>query len=432
MKKITFTLLLLFGLLLNNYAIDKQTKAAEIKSGDAFSTELDGTLGLSQVSATVLSIENVVVGSVDANNEDFVATVSLNYDLDSVYLFFNVIDDSIVNTGTSYLVDNIEIYFDMDNSKNVHYPRNAGWSDTDDSFDANDFQIRLVPDVAFKANNDTIKFAGARQVYTKTDDGYSFQLNVEWVSLMPGFAQVSSTAQVSNTLIGFDVLVSDNDAVASDANRNQITYNSSTDKPFNDPSLWGTLKMLEDGTFEVVPDETEPTVPSNVAASSENSTITLSWDASTDDIAVLSYTVSLNDTPQEALAYAKALGSVEHVLRNMEEGTYNIAIKANDNNGNSSDYSDAVSVEVIIIGIKPNNIIFGTYPNPVASLLFINNAATINKVDVIGINGGVMMQKNNDKSELISLDLSTLAKGIYILKMHTNDGSVVTSKLIKE
>jgi len=53
-------------------------------------------------------------------------------------------------------------------------------------------------------------------------------------------------------------------------------------------------------------------------------------------------------------------------------------------------------------------------------------------VEVVGINGSVMSQKTNDKSELMSIDVSGYAKGIYILKMQTVDGSIVTSKLVKE
>jgi len=431
MKKITFTLLLLFGLLLNNYAAEKQIKAAETKSGDAFSTELGGALGVSQVSGTVLSIENIVVGSVD-NPQDFTGTVSISYDLDSVYMMFNITDDSIVNTGTSYQVDNIEVYLDLDNSKNVHYPRNAGWSATDASFDANDRQLRLVPDVAFATNNGS--FAGAHQIYKKTETGYSFQLNVEWTSLMPGFAQVSSTSQVSNTLIGFDVLVSDNDAVASDANRNQITFNSSTDKPYNDPSLWGTLKMLEDGSFEVVLDETKPSVPANLDANvADNSNIiNLTWDASTDNIGVLSYIVAVDGT-EEAPIFAKAEGALEYALKDMANGTYVIKVKANDNNSNQSDYSASVDAIINVVSIDDmKDIVFGTYPNPASNLLFINNASTIKSVEIISINGSVLTQKANDQSELMSLNVSGLAKGIYILKMQTVNGSVVTSKLVKE
>jgi len=69
------------------------------------------------VAGTTFPIENIVFGTVD-NAEDFTGTVNMSWDADSVYLKFIMVDDSIVNAGASYQVDNIEIYFDMDNSKN--------------------------------------------------------------------------------------------------------------------------------------------------------------------------------------------------------------------------------------------------------------------------------------------------------------------------
>ena len=78
----------------------------------------------------------------------------MSWDSDSIYMVYDVVDDSIVNAGASYQVDNIEIYFDMDNSKNIHYPRNGGWlQPIDAAYDTNDYQLRLVPDVAFAVNN---------------------------------------------------------------------------------------------------------------------------------------------------------------------------------------------------------------------------------------------------------------------------------------
>jgi hypothetical protein len=158
-------------------------------------------------------------------------------------IIFDIVDDSIVNTGTSYQVDNIEVYFDMNNSKNIKWPRNGGWvASIDPSWDADNFQFRLVPDVDFSVNNKTFKVGGITQVYTKTEDGYRFKMTFPWDSLMEGFEPAIGTQ------IGFDVLVSDNDAVASDAHRNQITFVSKTDKPYNDASLFGTLQFEQMGS----------------------------------------------------------------------------------------------------------------------------------------------------------------------------------------
>ena len=82
---------------------------------------------------SVLPIENIVFGSVDSP-EDYMGQVTLSWDADSLYMVYDVVDDSIVNTGASYQVDNIEIYLDMDNSKNIHWPRNGGWLKPGDAY----------------------------------------------------------------------------------------------------------------------------------------------------------------------------------------------------------------------------------------------------------------------------------------------------------
>jgi len=100
----------------------------------------------------------------------------------------------------------------------------------DPTFDANDYQLRLVPTVDWIDNN---SLDGVNQIYEETADGYQFKLNIAWDSLLADFDAVI------DNVIGFDVLVSDNDAVASDANRNQITWTSLTTSAFNDPSHMG-------------------------------------------------------------------------------------------------------------------------------------------------------------------------------------------------
>jgi len=382
--------------------------------------------------STDLPIDNVIVGSVD-NADDFSATVSLSWDGESIHMSFVVVDDSIVNAGTQYQVDNIEVYLDLDNSKNVHWPRNGGWMSDDPTFDDNDYQFRLVPDSAFSANNG---FEGATQIYTRTDTGYNFELSIKWNDLMAGFSQVTTTLeQVSGTLIGFDALISDNDAEASDANRNQITFNSSTDKAFNDPSLWATLKAVVTdgaGAFEVIPDEDAPSVPGNVAAAVDESTITLSWDASTDESsAVLFYTVTLDGEEQDAI-YAAEDGAVSIDFADMENGTYALAVMATDNNGNASDYSDAAEAIVDVSSIQEfRDIQINAYPNPTRNYLIIQQTNDVDNIQVISANGSVVLSKINNNSSEMSLDLSGLENGIYILKVNAGN-EFKTARIIKE
>ena len=144
------------------------------------------------------------------------------------------------------------------------------------TYDTNDYQLRLVPNVPFATNNAAkpgiaISGTSVNQVYTRTENGYQFVLNIAWNGLLKGFEPVA------DKLIGFDVLLSDNDATASDANRNQITWNSPTPNPFNDPSLFGVLEFVAAGGFHAIPDEEAPTAPATVTATLNGSDVVVTW-----------------------------------------------------------------------------------------------------------------------------------------------------------
>jgi hypothetical protein len=370
------------------------------------------------------SIANVVVGAVD-DAADFTCNLTASWDVDSLYLNFVITDDSIVTSGNAYQVDNLEIYLDLDNSKNVHWPRNGGWlASVDAAYDANDFQFRLVPGVDFSVNNgsrpSTTNLSAVKQIYTVTDTGYNFTLNVAWDSLMADFDAVEEA------LIGFDVLVSDNDATASDANRNQITLNSPTDKPFNDPSLFATFAFKADGRFEIIPDETNPSVPANFAAECVDSVLTITWDNATDNIAVLQYEI-LQGGQVIATPYALATGN-RYVIRDLAPADYNISIRALDNYGNTGPASSSYVNCPPVVSINPSIAEqFNIYPNPASSVLNIAAGGDVLNVQVISITGAVVMNINNQNQ----IDLSGLNSGLYMIKVAT-DSNIYSTTFVKE
>lgn len=361
-------------------------------------------------------VENIVFGKVDSPN-DFTGNMNFRWDSNNAYLTFEIADDSIVNSGTNYQVDNIEVYFDMDNSKNIHWPRNGGWVNNDPTFDSTDYQLRLVPDVDFSKNN---TLGGVIQTYTKTEIGYNFKLIIPWDSLMQGFTPAIGTK------IGFDVLASDNDATASDANRNQITLVSPTANPFNDPSLFGTFQVEESGTFSIVTDEEAPTTVSKLEATATSSTVKLTWDNATDNIAILYYNIYQNGALIADSLYAKESGNT-YSFKNLADGNYTFAIETVDNFANVS--AEKASATVAVSTVSANNIsnsILEVYPNPVGSELTIKGMENISKIDVIGLKGNVI--KTFEGSSKINV--SGLLKGAYILKVQS-DKSVLTTRFLK-
>ena len=362
------------------------------------------------------TIANVIVGTVD-DAADFTGNLIMDWDADSLYMTFIITDDSIVNAGTAYQVDNLEIYLDLDNSKTVHYPRNQGWQGTVDyTYDDNDFQFRLVPDSAFSVNNGSrpsmVAIGGVKQVYTVTDTGYIFILNIAWDSLSTDFEPADSV------LIGFDVLASDNDAVASDANRNQITFNSPTDKAYNDPSLWATLMMMPDG-WEVIPDEDEPLAPTGLVGVNDSDKVALSWNLAVDNIAVMSYNIFQGATLLGSV-YAEADGN-DFLVSGLAEGNYSFGVQSVDNYGllsnNATIYVDVVYPQPYAVELAAGEQ-FKVYPNPATTDLHILSNEAVEGVQIISITGTRVMNLNN----VDVIDVSSLKDGIYLVKVQTASG----------
>lgn len=71
---------------------------------------------------------------------------------------------------------------------------------------------------------------------------------------------------------------------------------------------------------------------------------------------------------------------------------------------------------------------FKIYPNPVRSILHIDNALDLNKVEIYSITGKKVKSITNNLSEI---DVNELERGIYFVKLFTNKG-ITTQKIIKE
>jgi hypothetical protein len=285
---------------------------------------------------TLLPIEKVVYGKVN-NALDFSGDIKLHWDNDSLYAIFTIHDDTVVNTGgANYQRDNIEYYIDVNNSKRIHWPRNGGWvKAVDSAYDANDYQIRLVPGQPFAANNQVRPAgpsidSGYYMQYSKEGFGYIYNLNIAWNALQKGFMPKIGDK------IGLDVLVSDQDSsVVTDAGRNQITMNSPTIYPYNDPSLWGTLRLESGGLFTLIPDTTKPTIPGNAKATQTGmGQVMLTWDSAHDNIAVLRYIV-YNGPDSITSVYGKQTGN-SYSFTNLNTGNYVLGVVAVDNFGNKS------------------------------------------------------------------------------------------------
>lgn len=62
------------------------------------------------------------------------------------------------------------------------------------------------------------------------------------------------------------------------------------------------------------------------------------------------------------------------------------------------------------------------YPNPVRNILFADNATSITKYEIYAVNGK-LLKKEFCKADKLNINVSDLAKGIYILKAYSDNGA---------
>ncbi len=75
---------------------------------------------------------------------------------------------------------------------------------------------------------------------------------------------------------------------------------------------------------------------------------------------------------------------------------------------------------------------FTIYPNPVTSVLHIDNAETISRVEVISIAGQQILQEVNKGNSLLRLSVDGLSSGVYVLRLTDNNNAISHQKLIVE
>jgi hypothetical protein len=68
------------------------------------------------------------------------------------------------------------------------------------------------------------------------------------------------------------------------------------------------------------------------------------------------------------------------------------------------------------------------YPNPAKDEIFIKAEQPIDKVETYSLTGSLLLSENNFNEKI---SVSALSKGVYLLKVYTDKG-VIVSKIVKE
>gem|GEM_PF-5353178 len=103
-----------------------------------------------------------------------------------------------------------------------------------------------------------------------------------------------------------------------------------------------------------------------------------------------------------------------------------IAVDITDNAAQSLDVQ-------LVQGYDPETIVdesmqFSLYPNPVSDKLYIGSSEHFSALEIYDVSGKLVLSK---KSAVGFVDVSMLKRGQYLLKMISDDGSVMQTKFVK-
>ncbi len=168
-------------------------------------------------------------------------------------------------------------------------------------------------------------------------------------------------------------------------------------------------------------DETPPTTPANLTGTTEEYTMILSWDASTDNVGVTEYHIYL-DGQREQRVYA-----TNTKLIGLDAGTtYFVEVEARDASGNRSERAG--------IWLTTKEIGSGTtyveetgitvYPNPIVDKFYIETP-TYGTADIYNLQG-IKFISTQVSAGLNYIDISYLPAGIYLVRCNQ-----ITKTIIK-
>ncbi len=161
------------------------------------------------------------------------------WDIDNVYILNYVDDATFANSGTEpYENDNVELFFDMDQSRGT-------------PFDANDWQIRCVRGLdSYTGSANVTETWGEDVSRAQKEYNDSTSYVVEWA--IPWTSLSSSFLPLESVEFNFDVAVAD---VADGVGRDYIVaWNTNQDINYQNTELYGTITLSGDEVETSVPD----------------------------------------------------------------------------------------------------------------------------------------------------------------------------------
>ena len=182
-------------------------------------------------SIQLLSAENTLVGN-GLNPQDLSGTAKMIWDNSNIYLLAEITDDSFQNDGpATYEDDNVEFYFDTNNSKGASYDADDvqfsfAWNDGDN--------VGVLPSGRSSE--------GINYVIAENSSGYLLEAAVPWNTIQ--------AIPAEGMKIGFEFMINDDDDGGSrDA---KLSWNATEDQAWQNASLFGTIVLKGNPPAEVL------------------------------------------------------------------------------------------------------------------------------------------------------------------------------------
>ncbi|MBP5667253.1 MAG: T9SS type A sorting domain-containing protein [Salinivirgaceae bacterium] len=185
---------------------------------------IDGVADNIWANAGKLYANNVLVGAGGNGSDNCSGSVQLLWDDNKIYALCTVTDDQLVhNGGDVYEDDNVELYFDSNNSKGSSY-------DSDDVQFSFNYDSKTIATIPSGYNSNGIDF-----VVLPTNTGYNVEASIPW-------SNIKCNDLKSDMLIGFEFMINDDDNGGS--RDNKISWNATSDNAWQSAFSFGTIKIV--------------------------------------------------------------------------------------------------------------------------------------------------------------------------------------------
>lgn len=207
---------------------------------------------------------------------------------------------------------------------------------------------------------------------------------------------------------------------------------SAKDAAGNESAQSSALNVTTDNASGT--DTEAPSTPTNLVASATSTTIDLSWDASTDNVAVTGYNVYL-----DGIFRATTQTTTYQFTGLTKRTSYSLGVVAFDLANNESEMAtinkrtSAKSAAVESNIITKKSVSFTVFPNPVADLLNVSFTKNLvdGKIQLITTGGKEVIAINKINTNNIMINMTNIPKGAYILVVSDINGKE-TKRILKK